>query len=292
MFETFIINPFITIMTALYGLLGNNIVLAIAVFTVIIRLATSPLLIKQQQSTKAMQELQPKLKKLQEKYKNDREKLAQAQMQLYKEHGVNPLSGCLPLFIQLPILLALYQAIIYALAATPFQLIDLSSRLVLPGLDSLVPLQNMWLGMDLTLPPTVNPVYALAFPALVFVTSWLQTKLIMPAPTNTDPNDQTAQVTRTMSTLMPVMFAMFALSFSVGLSIYFVVGNIVSIVQYSLMGKAEWGKLFGRSSTPEPAPAVVTGKVSSSTTNTPSPVLSKAEKRKNKKMRAREAKSS
>lgn len=285
MFETFIINPFITIMTALYGLLGNNIVLAIALFTVIIRLATSPLLIKQQQSTKAMQEIQPKLKKLQEKYKNDREKLAQVQMELYREHGVNPLSGCLPLFIQLPVLLALYQAIIYALAATPFQLIDLSSRLVLPGLDSLVPLQNMWLGMDLTLPPTVNPTYALIFPALVFVTSWLQTKLIMPTPTNVDPNDQTAQVTRTMSTMMPIMFAMFALSFSVGLSIYFVVGNLVSIAQYTFMGKAEWRKLFGGKKEEETAPAVVTSKATTVTSE--DQPQTKAEKRKNKKMRAR-----
>ena len=287
MFETFIINPFITIMTALYGLLGNNIVLAIALFTVIIRLATSPLLIKQQQSTKAMQEIQPKLKKLQEKYKNDREKLAQAQMELYREHGVNPLSGCLPLFIQLPVLLALYQAIIYALAATPFQLIDLSSRLVLPGLDSLVPLQNMWMGMDLTLPPTANPSYALIFPALVFVTSWLQTKLIMPAPTNVDPNDQTAQVTRTMSTMMPIMFAMFALSFSVGLSVYFVVGNLVSIAQYTFMGKAEWRSLFGRKKEDaEAIPAVVTSTASNVVENQP---ITKAEKRKNKKMRARDS---
>lgn len=243
-----IINPFITVLTFLYGVLGNDIVLSIALFTVVIRLATSPLLIQQQRSAKAMQEMQPKLTELREKYKNDREKLAQAQMELYREGGVNPLGGCLPLLVQLPILLGLYQAINFALAGSPFQLIDLSGRLLLPGLDAYVPLQNEWLGMDLTLAPTVNPVYALALPGLVLVTTWLQSKLTMPVPQDTGdgvPN-QAAQMTRSMTTFMPIMFGFFSLSFPVGLSIYFVVSNVVGIVQYTLMGRAEWGRLLGR----------------------------------------------
>ncbi len=246
-----IINPFITIITLLYGVLGNNIVLAIAVFTVFIRLLTSPLMIQQQRSSKAMQTLQPELTKLKEKYKNDREKLAQAQMELYKKQGINPLGGCLPLLVQMPILLGLYQAIIHALAGTPFQLIDLSGRLLLPGLDDLVPLNNMWLGMDLTLPPTTNPVYALALPLLVMASTFLQSKLTMPAPPPPEPGEQpnqAAQMTRSMTTIMPLMFGFFSLSFSVGLSIYFVVSNLVGILQYSMMGKAEWGRLFGRGS--------------------------------------------
>jgi YidC/Oxa1 family membrane protein insertase len=243
-----IINPFITAITLLYKVFNNDIVLAIAVFTVAIRLLTSPLMIQQQRSQNAMQELQPKLAGLKEKYKNDREGLAQAQMQLYREHGINPLGGCLPLLIQLPILLGLYQAIILALAGTPYQLIDLSSRLLIPGLDNLVPLKNVWLGMDLTLPPTVNPQYALALPLLVLVTTWLQSKLTMPAapPSTGDrQSDQTAAMTRSMTTVMPLMFGFFSLSFSVGLSIYFVVSNLVGIAQYSLMGKAQWQNLLG-----------------------------------------------
>lgn len=262
-----IINPFITIMTWLYGILGNDIVLSIAVFTVAIRLLTSPLLIQQQRSAKAMQEMQPKLKKLQEKYKNDREKLAQAQMELYREAGVNPLGGCLPLFIQLPILLGLYQAIIHALAGTPFQLIDLSGRLLVPGLDHLVPLQNVWLNMDLTLPPTSNPTYALVLPVLVMATTWLQSKLTMPVtpPSAGDEGgaaNQAAAMTRSMTTIMPVMFGFFSLSFSVGLSIYFIVSNVVGIAQYSLMGRAEWSRLLGREpEKADSAPTVIEGKV-------------------------------
>jgi len=215
---------------------------------VIIRLATSPLLIQQQRSTRAMQEIQPQLTKLREKHKNDREKLAQEQMALYKEYGINPLGGCLPLLIQLPILLALYRAINHALGSTPFEVIDLSERLIFGTVDSSVPLDNMWIGMDLTLAPTSNPMYALALPVLVMVTTWLQSKLTMPTPKPSEDEkaNQTAQITRTMTTVMPLMFGFFSLSFSVGLSIYFVVSNTVGIVQYTLMGKAEWGRLLGR----------------------------------------------
>lgn len=257
-----IVNPFITILTLLYGLFGNNIVLAIAVFTVGIRLLTSPLLLQQQKSTKAMQELQPQLQALKEKHKNDREKLAQEQMELYKKAGVNPLGGCLPLFIQLPILLALYQAIIHGLAGTPFQLIDLSQRLIIPGLDSYVPLNNTWLGMDLTLAPTANPSYALILPALVMVTSWLQSKLTIPstpASSGDDgPANQAAAMTKSMTTIMPLMFGFFSLSFSVGLSIYFVVSNTVGIAQYSMMGRADWSNLFGGNKDQKSAPAKAT----------------------------------
>ena len=257
-----IVNPFITILTLFYSLLGQNIVLAIAVFTVVIRLVTSPLLLQQQRSAAAMKEIQPRLKKIQEKYKNDREKLAQEQMALYKEAGVNPLGGCLPLFIQLPILLGLYQAIIKGLAGSPFQLIDLSGRLLIPGLDHLVPLNNMWLNMDLTLAPTSNPVYALSLPVLVVITTWLQSKLTMPSMSMGDNAGAAAGMMRSMTTIMPLMFGFFSLSFSVGLSIYFVVSNVVGIVQYTLMGKAEWGALFNRQApaAAEPAPAVVEGK--------------------------------
>lgn len=256
-----ILNPFITLLTLLYSLLGQNVVLAIVVFTILIRIAILPLTAQQQRSTKRMQELQPELKKLQEKYKNDREKLAQEQMALYKEHGVNPFGGCLPLLIQFPILIGLYQAIIFTLAATPFQLFDLSGRFLLPGLDHLVPLNNMWLGMDLTKPPTNNPTWALALPALVLVTTWAQSKLTVPAtpPSTSDdgrPN-QAQAMTQSMTTIMPLMFGFFSLSFSVGLSIYFVVSNLVGIVQYSMMGqsKLDLRKLIGRGETASEAPA-------------------------------------
>ena len=238
-----ILNPFITLLTLLYSILGRNIVLSIVVFTVLVRLAILPLTAQQQRSSKRMQQLQPELKKLQEKHKNDREKLAQEQMALYKEHGVNPFGGCFPLLIQFPILIGLYQAIIFTLAATPFQLLDLSGRFLLPGLDKMVPLENLWLGMDLSQPPTNNPQWALALPVLVLVTTWAQSKLtVTPTPPQSSSDGRPSQaqaMTQSMTTIMPLMFGFFSLSFSVGLSIYFVISNVIGIIQYSLMGQSK-----------------------------------------------------
>ncbi len=241
-----IFNPLVTLLTWLYSIFGNNIVLAIVALTVIIRALTYPLTAQQQRSAKKMQELQPELKKIQEKYKDDREKLGQAQMELYRQGGVNPLGGCLPLLVQFPILIGLYQAIYFALANSPFQMVDLSERLLIPGLSSLIPLNHIWLGMDLTQPPTppLNPVYALALPALVMVTTYLQFKVSMPQQT-AGVNDQAAAMNRSMGTMMPLMFGFFALSFSVGLSVYFIVSNILGIAQYSGPGKRLLERVFG-----------------------------------------------
>ncbi|MBI1278555.1 MAG: membrane protein insertase YidC [Anaerolineaceae bacterium] len=263
-----ILNPFITVLTILYQFF-NSSVIAIILFTIIIRLVTYPLTAQQTRASKAMAELQPELKKLQDKYKNDREKLSQEQMKLYREYGVNPVGGCLPLIIQLPIWIGLYQAISHALAATPLQLLDLSGRFLIPGLDRLVPLNNVWFGMDLTQAPTANPTYALIFPALVLVTSYLQSKMMTPPSTPSDdgkPN-QAAAMTQSMTTIMPLMMGMFSLSFSVGLSVYFIVSNIMGIVQYARnnQGKFTWSSLLpfkvgGGSPKPVPVPVGPGGK--------------------------------
>jgi YidC/Oxa1 family membrane protein insertase len=232
-----VVNPFITVLLFLYRILGGNVVLTIIVFTILVRLVTYPLTMKSQRSSKAMQELQPELKKLQEKYKNDRERMAQAQWELYRQYGVNPLAGCLPLIIQLPILLGLYRAIVTTLAATPLELLNLSGRLWVPELSSVVPLQNRFLWLNLAVP---DPLYLL--PVLVVVTTWLQQKLLMPAtPTGTGDKsaDQASQITRQMTMIMPLMFGFFSLSFASGLSIYFIGSNLIGIGQYALQGQVK-----------------------------------------------------
>ncbi len=241
-----IINPFCTILLFLYQILGGNVVLAIIVFTILVRVATYPLTIKQQRSSKAMQELQPELKKLQEKYKNDRERLAQAQWELYRQFGVNPLAGCLPLIIQLPIMLGLYRAIVATLAATPHQLLDLSGRLWVPSLSDVVPLNNQFMWLNLAVP---DPLYLL--PILVVVTTWLSQKLVMPPTTSSGSSgdrsaDQAAQMSRQMMMIMPLMFGFFSLSFASGLSIYFIVSNLIGIGQYAMMGKININQVMGR----------------------------------------------
>ncbi len=276
-----ILNPFVTVLTLFYSIVGQDIVLAIVVLTIVIRMMTYPLFAKSQESSKKMQELQPELEKLKEKYKNDREKLSQAQMQLYKEYGVNPLGGCLPMLLQFPILIGFYQAINFALASSPFELVDVSQRLMIPGLDGLIPLQNTWLGIDLTLPPTENPTFALVIPLLVLVTSWIQSRYTMAMTrnnkkedsgieiTNTNapkkkekeeekkPASQAQAMTQSMGTIMPLMFGFFSLSFSVGLSIYFITSNLVGIIQYHPQGKVLMDKIFFRNQ-PEEAKETIT----------------------------------
>ncbi len=241
-----ITNPFITILLFLYQVLGGHVVLAIVVFTILVRVATYPLTIKQQRSTKAMQALQPELKKLQEKYKTERERLAQEQWALYRQHGVNPLAGCLPLLIQLPIMLGLYYAIVATLAATPSQLLDLSGRLWIPDLSSQVPLANKFLWLNLAVP---DPLYIL--PVLVVITTWLQQKLLMPATPSSSGSrqaDQAAQISRQMMLIMPLMFGFFSLSFASGLSIYFIASNLIGIAQYAMIGGVNVKQALGMKS--------------------------------------------
>ncbi len=230
----FLTNPFTTALLFLYQFLGQNIIVTIVVFTLLIRLATFPLTQQQIKSSKAMQEIQPKMKKLQEKYKNDREKLAAEQMKLYREHNINPVMGCLPLIIQLPILYGLYGAISRSLAATPLQLVDLYHRILVPGpmLSHLVPMQNQFLWLNLAIP---DPLYIL--PILVVGTTYLQTKLMTPPPTSADPKDPSVAMSRNMTLMMPLMIGIFSLQFASGLSIYWIVSNIAAIAQYAALGR-------------------------------------------------------
>jgi len=248
----FLTNPFATALLFLYQLLGQNMMLTIVVFTVIIRLLIFPLTYQQLKSSKAMQELSPKLKELQEKLKGDREKLAAAQMELYKTHGVNPLAGCLPLVVQFPILIGLYGAISRALATSPLQVLDLSHRLIAPGLAHLIPLQNTFGPWNLGLPDTL-----FILPIIVVATTWLQQKLLMPVNANADPKDPSVAVSRQMTVMMPLMIGFFSLQVPSGMAVYWIVGNLFGIGQYTAMGRANFRNLFGR-----PAPAVVTNAVS------------------------------
>ena len=136
---------------------------------------------------------------MQKKYKDDKEKFAQEQMKLYKEMGVNPFGSCLPTLIQFPIIIGLYQAIIRSLAVTPLQLLNLSKHIT-NGAD-LIPLNNIFLWMDLSLPEKdfglQSPVSeSPSWPYRGCGDQLLQTKLMTPPSTN--PNDQSAQMSKMM----------------------------------------------------------------------------------------------
>lgn len=245
MWDILLLNPMVNLLIWFYGLLGRNFLLAILLLTILIRAITFPLTHRQQKSTAAMQELQPKLKQLQEKHKNEPEVLQRKTMELYREAGVNPLGGCLPTLIQFPILIALYQAITRSLAASPLQLIDLSQHIYnlpagtlsfLPRPTTLIPLDSHWAWLNLAQP---DPFYIL--PVLVVVTTWLQQKLLTPPSSDA----QGAAMSRSMQLTMPLFIGYISLTFPSGLSIYWILSNIIGFLQYALMGRASLKNLFG-----------------------------------------------
>lgn len=225
--EFVIVKPMINLLLVFYSFLGHQTVLAVALLTFLFRMALTPLTLSQQKSARKQQDLQPKLREIQEKYKNDQERLAQEQMKLYRESGLNPLGGCLPLLIQLPLMIGFYQAITRTLAATPLELLALPELIYrwLPRLSSLIPLRSNFLWMDLALP---DPYYVM--PVLVGLTTFLQQKLMTPQ--SSDPQAQA--MSQQMMITMPLFLGFISMNYASGLSIYFLISNLVGIVQYYL----------------------------------------------------------
>jgi YidC/Oxa1 family membrane protein insertase len=205
MWDTIILDPMINSLLWIYDLLGNNFGLAIIVFTALIRLVTLPLTLQQQRSTQKMQEMQGSKawQDMQKKYKDDKQKLQQEQLKLYQEVGFNPLSGCLPTLIQLPIIFGLYGAIIRALATTPTQLLELANHIYDFIPSSIIPLNSQFLYMNLGQPerlylsflPNIGiPVLTI----LVVISTYFQNKLMTP-PTG---DAQGAQMGKVMALYM------------------------------------------------------------------------------------------
>lgn len=175
--------------------------LSILIVTFLVRLAIFPLFLKQQKSTKAMQEIQPQINKIRDKYKGDNQKIQQKTMEVFKENGVNPMAGCMPMLIQLPVMIAFYQAIIY----------NEHIR------------HAHFLYMQLGEP---DPYKILPF--LAAVTTYIQF-----IATGTGDNPQM----KIMVWAMPVMIFFMALSFPSALSLYWVYGNVFTIMQYMFFVK-------------------------------------------------------
>jgi len=217
------IRPVLNALLFLYAHLGRSFVVAITVFTLFLRLITLPFQIQQLTTTRRMAAIQPRLKELQERYGGDRQRMAMEQQKLYREAKVNPLSGCLPTFIQFPIWIALVQAINAMLADTPIELMSLGMSVYrnLGVIPSIIPIQNRFLWLNLALPDP-SPV---VLPILVGGTMWLQQRLMTPPSTDA----QTASMNQTMQIMMPLMFGYFTTQFSSGMAIYFIISNIIGI---------------------------------------------------------------
>ena len=235
----------------LYQLLFQNFGISIIVFTIVIRVLMIPLTIRQYHQMKKMQLIQPRMKALQEKYKDKsreaKQKMSKETMALYKEIGVNPI-GCLgPMFIQMPIWIGLYRAIIRTIPGTPEGLANLSTLLYgwNPGVSS-VPLDSMFFGINLADFVSAAPLPLNFFmPILVGVSMWVMQK--MTTVPSTDPRQR--QTNQMMLWMMPIMFGVFTFQFPSGLAIYILFSNIVGIViQYFISGKESLSNLNWRTS--------------------------------------------
>jgi len=234
--DLIILSPMINVLIVISGYLLHNFGLAIIALTIIVRFVTLPLTQKQLRATKAMQEMQPKMAELQKKHGKDKAKMAQEQMRMYKESGVSPAGCMLPMLVQMPIWIALFQSIIRVLATKPEDFLNLSQHLYSSWSQvfSLVPLNSKFLWLDLAVPDRL-----LMLPILVGGTMWLQQKMVMPT-TSTDSKQQAQS--RMMLWMMPIMFAFLTMQFPAGLALYWVVSNVITIViQYYMVGG--WGGL-------------------------------------------------
>ncbi|HEY8528734.1 MAG TPA: YidC/Oxa1 family membrane protein insertase [Paenibacillaceae bacterium] len=187
---------------------NGNYGIAILLLTIVVRTLILPLMIKQYKSAQAMQKLQPELMKIREKYKDDPRRQQEEMMRLYAEHQVNPLAGCLPLLIQMPILIALYNAIYYNGAIA----------------------KHTFLGMQLGKAPMDGEWYYYSIPIVAAATTYIQSKMMQAHSTGMQ-----AGAMRAMLVIFPVMIFVMALSFPVALPLYWIYGNIYTIVQNYFM---------------------------------------------------------
>lgn len=246
MWDTIVIQPFVNVLLLINSVV-NNFGISIILFTILIRLITHPLTVKQFKATQGMQTLQndPRYKKIQEKYKDDKERLSQEQMKLYKELGINPLGSCLPTLIQFPLILGLYQSVVRAMAASPFELFRLEQS-IYPGFvnpANVLPLQNRFLWMDLGQPERLM-IFGVGIPVLtilVVISTYLQSKLIEPP---SGGSDQGAMMTKSMNIYMPLLMGFMAYSLASGLALYFFASNVIGIIQYSILGRTNWGNVL------------------------------------------------
>lgn len=256
-FDTLFLGPIINVMVAfihLFNAIGvpGSLGLSIIALTVVIKVLIWPFMSAQLRSARKMADLKPHIDNLKEKHKGDQQKFSQAQMALFKEHGVNPVAGCLPALIQIPVFIALYQVI--------FAFFDVKSGLARINdltYSFVTDLQKMpspnFLGIDLSHKPSDFGQYGwvlLLVPVVTAALQFVQSKMMAPAPIKKYPSDSpkekkekdtkgdaaTAMQTQ-MLYLMPLMIGFFSYSFPIGLALYWNTFTIFGIIQqYKVTG--------------------------------------------------------
>lgn len=191
--------------------------IAIIIATIILRFILLPLTLKQMRSMKKMQELQPKIKELQNKYKNDQQTLNIKTMELYKEHNVNPFGGCFPILIQFPIIIGFFRVL-----QNPVNYI-FGSEAVYESINKTF----LWVS-------NLNNPDPWILPLLAGITTYFTSKMTSTA----EGNAQAEATQKTMTIIFPFMIFFFAKNFPAGLTLYWVVGNIFQIIQQYLINRS------------------------------------------------------
>ena len=249
-----VVWPIVNLLVAFYKLfeflgIPGPLGFAIILLTIAIRLLLYPLMQSQLKSAKKMASLKPHLDAINVKHKGDRAKLSQAQMDLYKQHGINPAAGCLPLLLQFPVLIGLYSVFAQVLSNGNLEKLigELNQILYLPFLK-LSTLDLSFFGVNLGIKPSDFQTYGwwlLSVPLITGALQWYQTKIMMPATTsNTQlaiidkkddkekkPQDTAAEVQKQMAMITPIMFGYFAFQFPLGLALYWNVFGLFGIMQ-------------------------------------------------------------
>lgn len=198
--------------------------IAIIITTILFKLIILPISLHQTKSTEKMNELQPQIKKVQEKYKNDQQTQQAKMMEVYKEHNYNPMSGCLPMFIQFPIIIAFFKVL-----REPVTYVFKD-----PAVYEALNKTFLWIS-NLEKPDPI----LWGLPLLAGLTTFLQTKLM----TGSMPSDPKTQSTQNaMNIVLPFMIFFAARNFPAGLALYWVVGNVFQIVQLLISNRSK-GKI-------------------------------------------------
>jgi YidC/Oxa1 family membrane protein insertase len=224
-----IYNAFGSALAFFYAVVPNEGV-AIILLTVAVMLVLFPLTAKSARSMLAMQRLQPEIKKLQAKHKGDRQKLNEEMMKLYQEHKVNPLGGCLPLVVQMPVFIALFHVLRSPLSSVP------AGSSLYRALVAAKPGGLTFLGMDLSVKATDShadiatalPYYVLV--GLVVFIGYLQSRQTA---RNTPPGANTQMMM--IGKVLPIAFGVFSLYFPAGLVLYFLTSNLWRLGQQELI---------------------------------------------------------
>ncbi len=257
-------RPLSALLHIFYVLVGNY-GLAIVMLTVLVRLSMFPLSRKQALSAQKMQELQPEMKRISEKYKNDLEKRSKAIQEMYKKHNYNPLSGCLPLFIQLPIFIGLYRALMVDIELRQAPLISAAvrwcSNLAAPDmlwywepyLPAFLAAPTGWLGPYLNILPL--------FTVVLFI--WQQ-KMFMPPPTD----EQAAMQQKIMQYMMVFMGFLF-FKVASGLCVYFIASSLWGVGERKLLPKSQASGAQSAESGASSKPADKLAKVGAAASSSP-----------------------